>query len=141
MMLRRSMTLLASATLALYATAALAQKQDEGPVAEQKRKIRTIVVYGDDPCPQEGAAADEIVVCARKPERERYRLPEPARKTDAPPEQSWAGRVRALDETGKSGIGSCSPVGPGGATGCTVEQLRKAQAEKQQTEGEASTVP
>lgn len=143
-MLRRSMTLLASATLALCASAALAQQpqpQDQGPVAEQKRKIRTIVVYGDDPCPAESATSDEIVVCARQPERERYRLPEPARKTDAPPEQSWAGRVRAMDETGKSGIGSCSPVGPGGATGCTVEQLRKAQAEKQQTEGEASTVP
>lgn len=145
MMLKRSMTLLASATLALCATAALAQQQppeDQGPVAAEKRKIRTVLVYGDDPCPAESATSDEIVVCARKPERERYRLPEPARKTDeAPPAQSWAGRVRALEEAGKTGIGSCTPVGPGGATGCTVEQMRKAQAEKQQTEGEAAKVP
>ena len=34
-------------------------------------RIATLVVYGDDPCPR--SAGDEIVVCARRPENERYR--------------------------------------------------------------------
>ena len=36
--------------------------------------ISEIIVYGTDPCPR--STDDEVVVCARKPESERYRIPE-----------------------------------------------------------------
>ncbi|MFN3593030.1 MAG: hypothetical protein ACK4TG_12710, partial [Thermaurantiacus sp.] len=34
-------------------------------------RTRTVLVYGDDPCPK-SENPDEIIVCARRPEEERY---------------------------------------------------------------------
>lgn len=86
-------------------------------VIENYRR-RTVVVYGDDPCPV-AQSPDEIVVCARRPEEERYRLktvePVPGERI----EQGGANRVLGLDDVRVAGgTGSCSTVGPGGVTGC-----------------------
>jgi hypothetical protein len=97
------------------------------PAAEPK--ISTMIVYGDDPCPP--STDDTIVVCARKPDKERYRIPEALRgNPNDPTNQAWATRASALEYAGRSGIGSCSPVGPGGASGCFNQIVREARAER-----------
>ena len=98
----------------------------QAPAAEPK--ISTMIVYGDDACPP--STDDTIVVCARKPEGERYRIPEALRgDPNDPKNQAWAERATALEYAGRSGIGSCSPVGPGGASGCFNQMIREARAD------------
>lgn len=97
------------------------------PVFAQDR-INEIVVYGNDPCPR--STEDEVVVCARKPEAERYRIPEPYRPVGTRQQtQSWANRAKAIEYVGRTGTMSCSPVGPGGYTGCLSKLIREAKEE------------
>lgn len=92
-------------------------------------RINQLIVYGDDPCP--AGSSDEIVVCARKPNSDRYRIPEAFRENpNDPVNQSWANRALELSYVGRSGIGSCSTVGPGGMIGCYNELVRAARAER-----------
>lgn len=93
-------------------------------------KINLVIVYGDDACPQ--SQGDDIVVCARKGEEERYRIPEPLRgNPNEPSKQAWGERVRSMEYIGRNGTESCSPVGGGGATGCFAQLSRLAKAERQ----------
>ena len=62
------------------AVPAIAQQQEQ---PEKPRQVRSVVIYGDDPCPE--GKEGEIIVCARKPESERYRVPEEVRKAPQPP--------------------------------------------------------
>jgi hypothetical protein len=97
--------------------------------APPEPKISQVIVYGDDPCPE--SSEDTIVVCAKKPEDERYRIPENLR--DDPNDQvnrSWANRAVELQYVGRSGIGSCSPTGPGGMIGCFNQLVNQARAER-----------
>ncbi len=105
-----------------------AQSGDERP------RYRQVVVYGTDPCPR--GSETEIVICARRPETERFRLPPDAR-APAPGAESraWQNRARDLDEAQEAGIGSCTTVGPGGSTGCLQEQIDAARAEREGAEG------
>tara|TARA_R110000824_G_scaffold2274_4_gene10656 strand:+ start:4563 stop:5186 length:624 start_codon:yes stop_codon:yes gene_type:complete len=93
-------------------------------------RVNQLVIYGDDPCPQ--SSAEEIVVCARKDEGERYRIPETLRggSLGDAKNQAWSERVRSYEYVGKSGTSSCSPTGAGGFTGCTQALLSQAYAEK-----------
>ncbi len=93
-------------------------------------RVNQLVIYGDDACPQ--SSAEEIVVCARKDEGDRYRIPETLRSGslgDAK-NQGWSERVKSYEYVGASGTSSCSPTGAGGFTGCTQALLRQAYAEK-----------
>lgn len=113
--------------LALAAAPLPATAQEATPPAEESASTmtvienyrrRTVVVYGDDPCPV-AQSPDEIVVCARRPEEERYRLrtvePEPGERI----EQGGVNRTLGTDDVRLAGgTGSCTPVGPGGLTGC-----------------------
>ena len=117
--------LLAAALLA----AAPAAAQDEAPAADDSR-VNQLIVYGDDPCAP--SSEDEIIVCARLPEEERFRIPGPLRPDpNDPRSRSWADRAIELSYVGRTGIGSCSPVGPGGFIGCHNELVRQARAERQ----------
>jgi hypothetical protein len=117
--------LAAAAGAVLLACAAPAAAQAPAP----EPKISAMIVYGDDPCPP--STDDTIVVCARKPEGERYRIPEVLRgDPNDPKNQAWAERATALEYAGRSGIGSCSTVGPGGASGCFNQIVREARAER-----------
>ncbi|TZG26247.1 hypothetical protein [Sphingomonas montanisoli] len=93
------------------------------PAAAQ-RSERVLVIYGSDKCPTSGG--EEIVVCSRKPESERYRIPEELRKSDSRANETWGDRASSLEYVGKTGVTSCSPIGPGGANGCVRELARKA---------------
>lgn len=96
-------------------------------------KVNQLIVYGDDPCPASNDGS--ITVCARKDEAERYRIPQVLREAPAAvSNEAWTQRVMAYETVGASGTKSCSPVGPGGATGCMEQLIGRAYAEKAQGE-------
>lgn len=97
--------------------------------SDSGERINQLIVYGNDPCPQSTNEA-EITVCARKEESERYRIPETLRGIDSPRNDAWNNKVLAYETVGKQGTLSCSPVGPGGSTGCLGQLIQKAYAEK-----------
>ena len=114
---------------AIFPVAALAQS---GQMAE-------IIVYGNDPCPR--ATDDDIVVCTRRPEEERYRLAPNLRPSGTRQERSsWANRAQDLKDVGSTGIGSCSAVGPGGSSGCLIQDINRAMRENEEA-AEQGTAP
>ncbi|PZU09387.1 MAG: hypothetical protein DI606_13880 [Sphingobium sp.] len=122
----------AAVLLAGASVPALAQQPASTPAAADpgSEKVNIVIVYGDDACPQ--SQGNDIVVCARKGEEERYRIPEPLRgDPNEPSKQAWGERVRSMEYVGRSGTESCSPVGAGGATGCFAQLARLAKAERQ----------
>ena len=108
------------------------------PTPALAQRVNEIIVYGTDPCPR--STDDEVVVCARKPESERFRIPEKLRQGGSlQSRQAWANRAIAFETYGKSGINSCSPVGPAGFTGCSQQLVN--QAFKERREEVTGTVP
>lgn len=91
-------------------------------------KVNQLIIYGNDACPP--AKDDEIVICARKEEAERFRIPAILRESSSPANEAWTQRVIAYEMVGKSGTMSCSPSGAGGWTGCTGKLINAAYAEK-----------
>jgi hypothetical protein len=133
---------LAALLLGMIATPAVAAPQAPAPGAPvngplEPEKVKQVIVYGDDPCPR--SEGEEIVVCARLSERDRYRIPLELRSDPmAPQNQSWANRAKSIEYVGRSGTDSCSPVGGGGFTGCFAQIARAAKAERQALLGGAS---
>ena len=126
-------SLLGTATLLMAGTVIL-----PAPAAAQNAKVSEIIVYGTDPCPR--STDDEIVVCARKPESERFRIPEKLRQGGSlQSRQAWAVRAKNFETVGRTGIMSCSPVGPAGYTGCADQLIKQAFEERrEQVEGEST---
>ena len=117
--------------LLVFATAVAAVSWLPAPAAAQSDagdRVNTVIVYGDDECPQSSDA--EIVVCARLEESERFRIPEKLRQSSDPENEPWASRVRAYETVGNFGALSCSPVGSGGELGCTAKMIEAAYREK-----------
>ena len=86
---------------------------------------RLVTVFGTEECPKP-ASPDEIVVCARLPDSEAYRIPERLRLAEKRVSPLQANRNLLLgDATGGAGgsIGSCSAVGAGGMIGCDRRQI------------------
>ncbi len=138
----KKMLLAAAACSAALAAPAAAQQAPGAPEAAQAAggngrtiaavddvRVNQLIVYGNDPCP--ASSEDEIIVCARRPENDRFRIPAPLREDDSPATNSWANRAMELQYVGRQGIGSCSPTGPGGASGCLVQFINQARAERQ----------
>lgn len=99
--------------------------------------IAEVVVYGNDPCPR--SSDDQVVVCARRPESERFRIPEKLRSSgNAQQTNSWANRAKVLETVGDTGTNTCSPVGPGGYTGCLTQVIKQAREERKQQNQQAS---
>jgi hypothetical protein len=91
-------------------------------------RINQLIVYGDDPCP--ASTDDTITVCARRSEDDRYRVPENLRNSDDPESNSWTNKAIELSYVGRTGIQSCTPVGPGGASGCFQQFASQYRAER-----------
>lgn len=123
----RAFTLPLAAAIMAATSPALAQ--DDGG-----DRVNMVIVYGDDEV-QPTATADEIVVVARLPESERYRIPESLRFSDDPSNTAWAQRVESFQFIGDFGTFSCSPTGAGGSTGCTQELIDAAYGEKRESAG------
>ncbi|HEY0113950.1 MAG TPA: hypothetical protein VGB59_12500 [Allosphingosinicella sp.] len=120
------------AAAAIAAAAPLAAQAPAAAPADPK--ISQVIVYGNDACPP--STDDTIVVCAKKPEGERYRIPENLRgNPNDPKNESWATKATELQYVGRSGIGSCSPAGPGGMIGCYNDLVRQARAERATRDG------
>ena len=130
------------AALSLIAAAAALAAGLAAPAAAQGGPISHVTVYGRDPCPR-GAGGEEIVICARKPESERYRIPQEIRNQPStdPASQSWANKAESLEYVGRTGIQSCSTVGPGGFTGCLSQMIRDARTERRQAASDAARAP
>jgi hypothetical protein len=111
------------------AVAAAPQQTSADSGAIDDSRVNQLIVYGEDPCPP--STDEEITVCARLPEGDRYRIPPNLRNDpNAPANQSWANRAIELSYVGRTGIGSCSTVGGGGFTGCFDQLVRQARAER-----------
>jgi len=105
-------------TAALAALTAMPVSADTAAKPAATR-ISTLLVFGNDPCPR--STEDEVVVCARQPESERYRIPKQLRvkRYNAARDGSWAGTARVLEYVSTRGLpGSCSFNGTAGQTGC-----------------------
>jgi hypothetical protein len=98
--------------------------------AEPVRQIH-LTVYGEDRCP-EPESDEDVVVCARRPEEERYRVPPALReRRDRPAETSWQARNEVLEEDARTmRPDSCSVVGSGGQGGCQGALVRQWYAER-----------
>lgn len=114
----------------IFATAALLALSGAPALAQDAggEKVNQLIVYGNDACPV--PTGDEITVCARKAEAERYRIPEMFRGSESPQNEAWSSRAQAFEMVGKFGTLSCSAVGPGGSTGCLEKMINTAYAEK-----------
>ncbi len=106
----------------------------QAPVAaeEPPDRVENVVVYGDDPCPK--AQGDDIVVCGRKPETERYRIPKELRRSrDQRRGAAWATRAAEMEEATRfTRPNSCSVVGSWGQTGCLESAIRNWAAQRRE---------
>jgi hypothetical protein len=90
-----------------------------------------LTLFGNERCPTD-SNGNEVVVCVRRSASEQFRIPKEMREFKVTPaNESWAARAEGLvnDPTASGGIGSCSTVGPGGSTGCFLQQAQAARAE------------
>lgn len=109
------------------------------PALAQTTRNAQIIVYGTDPCPR--STDDEVVVCVRRPETERFRIP-PKLRPSGPPQtrNSWVNRSKVFANQGMTGPMSCSAVGPGGYTGCALQEINQAAREQREAQ-DADTAP
>jgi hypothetical protein len=123
------LAIFALAAAAFAASPALAQQPAAAPSGPAEPRVNQVIVYGDDPCPP--STDEEITVCARLPDDDRFRIPPNLRNNpDDPASQAWAGRALELQYVGRTGTESCSTVGPGGFTGCLGRMINQARAER-----------
>ncbi|MGB3738192.1 MAG: hypothetical protein WA948_02445 [Pontixanthobacter sp.] len=127
-MMNRFLTI---ATLtAIAALAYPAAAQDDMAAAEPTDDVCMAIVYGNDDAPQ--CEENLIVVIARLPEGDRYRIPQNLRLSDDAANNSWADRVESLEMIGDFGTLSCSTVGAGSFTGCTQKLIEQAYGERRE---------
>lgn len=130
------------ASLTIFAAAVIAGGLAPLPVLAQPepppQRIFNLIVYGEDPCPK--SEGDEIVVCARKPESERYRIPKKLREKPAVSGgPGWGSQVATMEQVQRQTLpNSCSAIGSNGFTGCTAQMLAQWFAERrmQESKGE-----
>ncbi len=127
--IRFAAALLVSACVgALPVAPAIAQSASSAGADDSANNMNLVIVYGSDTCPP--SKGEEITVCARKPESERYRIPEGLRDHPSAENESWTNRVTSYERVGAAGTQSCSAVGAGGWTGCMHNFIGNAYAEK-----------
>jgi hypothetical protein len=121
----------------LIAAAALAAIPALPAPAAAQVENGILYIYGNDRCPT-NADGEEIVVCVRRSEAERFRIPQELRELEITPQnQAWAVRQEGTMRAADSGIGSCSTVGIGGMIGCygqAAETNRRIRREERDAE-------
>jgi hypothetical protein len=122
----------AAFALAALVASAAAMSIAPGPAAAQQgERIRRVVIFGNQVCPR--GSAGEVVICARRPSTERFRIPPELRDeatADDPKSMGWADRAQSLEYVGRTGIQSCSTSGAGGSTGCFEQLVRTWRGER-----------
>lgn len=127
-------TLLFAALMAAPAVAQDSGRQDEPP-----KRVRSILLYGDEKCPP-AESPDEVVVCANAGDSP-YRIPKRFRNQpkEGPASNAWTNRVETVEEFNRAGLpNSCSPVGTGGQTGCTRAMIRQWYQERLDAKAKAA---
>lgn len=120
----RFMIIVAGASVAAGGLAAI-------PTPALAQQTSQITVYGTDPCPR--STGTEIYVCNRRPESERYRLPKSQNPQGSRQQrESWAQKSKQIMTVGNSGAMTCSPVGPGGYTGCLTQEINQAKQDSRE---------
>jgi hypothetical protein len=110
------------------------------PAAAQQAD-RIIDIYGDDKCPSDNG--QQIVVCHRHSETERYRIPKTLRDQEAAPQAVGNNGVAALNSTGSTGVqvNSCNSIGAGVAVGCTKQAADAWAAQKAADKKDQEGIP
>jgi hypothetical protein len=116
-------------------------KPASAPAGEVSRNAPVngvLTLYGNERCPTDRSGA-EVVVCVRRGAAEQFRIPKELREFKVTPQnEAWAARLQPVLETGQGGIGSCSTVGPGGATGCFVRGATVAKKDAEERKQDAT---
>ena len=102
-----------------------------------------LTLFGNERCPT-NQNGEEIVVCVRRSAQEQYRVPKELREFVVTPENaSWATKAQGtLDAgVGVNTIGSCSAVGPGGASGCFNQRVKESRLENKTRAAEVPVLP
>ena len=121
MIYRSALVRTCTALLAVMPAAAFAQQIPSQPGSQQGPPAPPQIVRN---C--RNNQTGEIVVCGSQ--RSPYRLPPPSPRFDPDAGVNSVSRERnGLLEAGDSGIGSCSTVGPGGSSGCTMQSFRRSR--------------
>ncbi|MBO9622888.1 MAG: hypothetical protein J7500_09275 [Sphingomonas sp.] len=134
--------MLARLILATALLAAPAAAQDSKASQEAPKRVRSILLYGNEECPK-AESPDEIVVCANAGESP-YRIPKRFRNQpdEGAAAQAWTNRVETVEEVNRAGLpNSCSPIGTGGQTGCSRAMIRQWYQERLDAKAKASRVP
>jgi hypothetical protein len=100
-------------------------------------EVNILIVYGEDDCPK--GQGDEIIVCARHPESERYRIPKRLREKSASPgAPGWTNQVAGIEEVQREMLptSGCSVISSSGA-GCLAKALRQWLAERRMMKSES----
>ncbi len=114
-----------------------------GEVSRSAPVNGVLTLFGNERCPT-NAQGEEIVICVRRSAQEQYRVPKELREFAVTPEnESWAAKAQGTLGTGvgANSIGSCSTVGPGGATGCFGQRVREARRENKERATEVPVLP
>jgi len=135
--------MLSTLLLAALLTAPAAP-QDAGTQDGPPKRVRSILLYGDEKCPK-ATSPDEVVVCANAGESP-YRIPKRFRNQpdEGAAAQAWTNRVETVERFNRAGLpNSCSPVGTGGQTGCTRAMIQQWYQEKldQKAKAARTTAP
>jgi predicted Abi (CAAX) family protease len=121
-------------------------KPPPAPNADTSQPRRRLVtVFGTEACPKP-TSSDEIVVCARLPDSEQYRIPEQLRQAQNQVSPFQANRKLLLGDasagtTGAGAVGSCSTIGPGAQSGCNQQDIDAWAADRSSRMGYAEPVP
>ncbi len=109
-----------------------------------KPRQRMVTVFGAEPCPKP-TSPDEIVVCARLPASEIYRIPPPLRQANNKRISPFQANRNLLlgDSAGGAGgaIGSCTTVGGSGSIGCTRKDIDAWAKDRASRMGASEPVP
>jgi hypothetical protein len=103
------------------------------------QRIRNVTLTAGQACPK--GAGDEIVVCQTLDQP--YRIPKSLRDDKPIPaqNQSWVNRAASLDEIGRVAGGlpdTCSAVGTGGQSGCSLQRAKAYSAERRANASETT---
>lgn len=101
---------------------------------------RTLIIYGDEPCPTSNG--EEIIVCQRRPANEQFRIPKELREAGPDAGDATPGsRVAAMDSASapQTGMDTCSPVGAGGQTGCFRQAANANKRIRKENRADTST--
>ncbi len=110
------------------------------PAAAQSAD-RIIDIYGNDKCPSSGG--QDIVVCRRHDETERYRIPKNLREQAPAPQAAGNTGLAAMNSTGATGVqvNSCSTIGAGVAAGCLKQEADAWKADQNAQKKDAAGIP